>query len=396
MRYSKKELTGITVNKHWKAFNGYTLYMPLSDTVARLIDMQGNIVHEWNLPNTPALCVELLPSGNLLYSGFVNNGPLSDLEGAGGILLEVDWDSKVVWEYKDPYLHHDFKRLPNGNTMIIKWVKIPEGIAKNVEGGLIGTERDGLIWADVLQEINPDGEIVWEWVTFEELDPKNDYICNLCPRNEWTQICSIDVSSTNDMVLLSMRKMHSVYLISKQNKKIIWRWGQKELSHQSNTSFIENGNILIFDGGMHGKGVRFHFSRVIEVDPKTDIIVWNYRDTNCGDFYFYSNIMSSCQRLPNNNTLICESISGRIFEITPIGEIVWEFIHPEIKSDPFYGNNRIIPSAYRYPPDYKGLPGQPSDIIQRKQDINRKFKSSVLTNEENKSKVCSRLENLGY
>ena len=71
---------------------------------------------------------------------------------------------------------------------------------------------------------------------------------------------------------------------------------------------------------------------------------------------FYSAYMSSCQRLPNDNTLICEAQTGRIFEITKMGSIVWEFVNPfPSLYHPAYGHNRVIPKAYRYGPDYQGL-----------------------------------------
>ena len=34
------------------------------------------------------------------------------------------------------------------------------------------------------------------------------------------------------------------------------------------------------------------------------------------------------QRLPNRNTLITETDTGRAFEVTPEGEIVWQFLNP--------------------------------------------------------------------
>jgi len=37
-------------------------------------------------------------------------------------------------------------------------------------------------------------------------------------------------------------------------------------------------------------------------------------------------MMSSTQRLVNGNTFICESNTGRVFEVTKEGEIVWEYI----------------------------------------------------------------------
>ena len=43
---------------------------------------------------------------------------------------------------------------------------------------------------------------------------------------------------------------------------------------------------------------------------------------------FYSRYKSAAQRLPNGNTLITESHCGRIFEVTPECETVWEYISP--------------------------------------------------------------------
>lgn len=62
-------------------------------------------------------------------------------------------------------------------------------------------------------------------------------------------------------------------------------------------------------------------------------LVWEYSALKAdGDrtraCRFYSRPWSSAQRLPNGNTLICEGAGGRLFEVTPELEIVWEFISP--------------------------------------------------------------------
>ncbi|MEI3187642.1 MAG: hypothetical protein V8S27_07420 [Lachnospiraceae bacterium] len=61
---------------------------------------------------------------------------------------------------------------------------------------------------------------------------------------------------------------------------------------------------------------------------------------------FYSPLISSAQRLPNGNTLICEGCYMRMFEVTPDKEVVWEFIAP------FKGMREMVYRAYRYPYDY--------------------------------------------
>ncbi|MHC4972758.1 MAG: aryl-sulfate sulfotransferase [Planctomycetota bacterium] len=79
------------------------------------------------------------------------------------------------------------------------------------------------------------------------------------------------------------------------------------------------------------------YSRVVEINPITKQLEWEYKqpfptkDKN-GDGklrgderLFYSDIMSGCQRLMNGNTLITEADTGRIFEVTCKGEVVWEY-----------------------------------------------------------------------
>jgi hypothetical protein len=80
---------------------------------------------------------------------------------------------------------------------------------------------------------------------------------------------------------------------------------------------------LLFDNGDE-RG----YSRIIELDPRTKEIVWQYKADPPEDFF--SDSRGSCQRLPNDNILITESTKGRVFEITRSGEIVWEFYVPEI------------------------------------------------------------------
>ena len=43
---------------------------------------------------------------------------------------------------------------------------------------------------------------------------------------------------------------------------------------------------------------------------------------------FETETCGSCQRLPNGNTLITESDNGRALELTPQGDVVWEFLNP--------------------------------------------------------------------
>jgi len=356
MDIARASLKGVTHYVPSKTHNGYTLFTPLGTRETILIDMKGRVVHQWKMPCLPALYGVLLDNGNLLYGGYLEKGPLADLKGAGGEVLEVDWDGDLVWNYKDPYLHHSFYRMSNGNTMVLRWVKIPKDIAIKVKGGIPGTEKDGVMWSDALNEVTPDGKVVWEWLAYEHLDPQIDTICPLCSRSQWTETNSCVVLPDGD-ILTSFARLNTICIVSKATGDIKWRWGSGELGHQNDATILENGNILLFDNGTHCISFSLAYSRVLEVDPATNKMVWEYKDDPW--MAFYSAYMSSCQRLPNDNTLICEAQTGRIFEVMKSGRIVWEFVNPFSPSlDSVYGHNRIIPKAYRYGPEYEGLKGK--------------------------------------
>jgi hypothetical protein len=87
------------------------------------------------------------------------------------------------------------------------------------------------------------------------------------------------------------------------------------------------------------------FSRVIEVELATKQIVWKYQEGRESEFF--SARRSNAQRLPNGNTLICESDFGRLFEVTAQGELVWEYVNPFFNDGPNGLNNRVF-RAYRY------------------------------------------------
>jgi hypothetical protein len=91
---------------------------------------------------------------------------------------------------------------------------------------------------------------------------------------------------------------------------------------QHDAQILASGNLLLFDN----RGAEPH-SRVLELDPeRPEHVAWEH--TGSAAQPFYSATCGTAQRLPNGNTLITESDAGRAFEVTPGGEIVWEFLSP--------------------------------------------------------------------
>ena len=82
----------------------------------------------------------------------------------------------------------------------------------------------------------------------------------------------------------------------------------------------------------------------------TKEIVWSYQERRLIDFF--SPFISNAQRLPNGNTLICEGNFGRLFEVTPEGELVWEYVNPHFPvPSPGETPNNSVFRAFRYSPE---------------------------------------------
>ena len=116
---------GVTVNRPGKALKGYTLYSSTYEPAAYLIDMDGNVVHEWKADvwrrsDDPA---KKPPLGSGVYMRktwmYPNGDLLAVYEGAGDTpwglgLVKFDKDSNVIWSYTKEMAHHDAEVGANG------------------------------------------------------------------------------------------------------------------------------------------------------------------------------------------------------------------------------------------------------------------------------------------
>ena len=63
------EKTGLTRFDKDRATPGFTLFSPLQQRKTLILNMRGEVVHDWNLPAQPGNYTYLLPNGNLLIVG---------------------------------------------------------------------------------------------------------------------------------------------------------------------------------------------------------------------------------------------------------------------------------------------------------------------------------------
>jgi hypothetical protein len=394
--------TGVLKYNKEKAYDGYTLFSPMTNSkTTYLIDMEGNVVHKWETQYTPGLYAILLENGNLLRGGRILDSPVT-IGGVGGIVQEIDWSGKVVWEYKmsspTETQHHCFARMPNGNTLILGWEyksndealakgRDPKSFPPSVFAG--GKWHYGF-WPDFVREVDKSGKAVWEWHAWDHIgkgptkldinyklpEAVGEYYSNF----DWTHFNTLDYNPKTDQVIVNSRNMSETMLIDHKTGQIQWRWGNpcaygqgecpkyydnasQQLFGSHHASFLENGNIQIFDNGSERpEGNR---SRVVEVDPKTNKIVWEYYSNDSTSFYSYR--QGAAQRLPNGNTLITSTQHGHLFEVTAKKEIVWEYVVPIQNNKPVCAIedgdgknsvNNMVHRSYRYGKDYPGLKGK--------------------------------------
>jgi len=342
-----------------KCFNGYTLCCEDyedgrlgEDGCGKiyLVDMEGRIVHTWRTTTAQQSHCRLLPDGNLLYP----TRDRSNIREAG--LRELAPDSTVQWYYHCR-IDHDFQVLENGELMIhaIRDFMWPE----------IGPE---LKRHPYIVEITRQKELVWQWCGEEHIgelqallspegrrhfedrvrgeyafDWAHNNTCQVIPPNathEREIERGLPPRFTPGNIIFSYRSVDIIGVIERESGRIVWAWGPGILDGQHKPHMLANGNILIFDNGTSRD-----YSRVIELNPLTEEIEWEYTAEPRTEFH--SRYISGAQRLANGNTLVCEGEKRRLFEVTREGETVWEYIVPH--DDGSLGETY---RCLRYPPQY--------------------------------------------
>jgi hypothetical protein len=335
-------VTGLTYHDERKAWPGFTLFTTMSGDAFNLIDMQGKLVHRWSPPpGLKAYYARGLDNGNLLTQCVDG----SEEGGAGGgkaaTVLELDWDGSVVWQYRNPRLHHDHQRRANGNTILIAAEPLDPETSARFAHGDPGT-ADGRILSESLLEVTPLGETVWQWHAHEHLDPEIERYRIGSGGDQWLHANAVTELADGNLIF-SFNTLSEVIMIDRPTGKVTWRLKPDTTRSQHNPTALENGNILLFDNG-NGR----NYSRVIEIMPESQEIAWEYT-ANPRDAFYSMNI-SGAQRLPNGNTLVCEGRSARFFEVTPDKDIVWEYISP-FTVDHMGQNSRAVFRAHRYASD---------------------------------------------
>ncbi len=377
------------------------------------------------------------PMNNTTFLAGGDAGCVERYDWDGNLVWRFDYSST---QYRH---HHDIEPLPNGNVLILAWEFRSDSaaLAAGRDPNLLGTALWPEHIVEVEPADSVGGNIVWEWHLWDHLiqdydSTKENYGVvaehpELLDINfardglaDWIHANAIDYNAELDQIMISSPFLSEIWVIdhsttteeaaghsggnSGMGGDILYRWGNpqgydagtdvdRKLFEQHHPHWIEpglpgEGNVLIFNNGVNRPGG--NYSTIDELETTVDSLgnypqpgagmahgpndfVWNYTAPVPTDFY--AAFISGAQRLPNGNTLICDGAYGTIFEVTPDGETVWEYVSPVISTGPMTQGETIPATtrgtannlfrATRYGPDYPGLagrdltPGDPIELI---------------------------------
>jgi outer membrane protein assembly factor BamB len=310
------------------AWQGLNLYVSGHAAEARLIDMEGQVLHRWAYPLRrlwPDLYTADPEIAKLEYWRraylFPNGDLLAIYEGLG--LVKLDRRSHVLWAHRGG-IHHDLEVMADGRI----W-------ALDREGRVLPRIRPGTpVLEDFVTLFAPDGTVIRRLSLLESFERSQytSFLRHLPKKNPdllHTNTLEVldgrfadrDPAFRKGNLLLSVLQLDALAVVDPEQGKVVWaRRGVWRRQHQP--TFLDDGRLLLFDN----RGAGQDRSRVIEIDPATGKILWHFGGERPADLF--SKTLSSCQRLPNGNTLITESENGRALEVTREGKVVWELYNP--------------------------------------------------------------------
>lgn len=281
-----------------RAYNGTTLFA--DSRTKRIVEMNmlGEIVWEFTPPkewlkkeNVIGMDVERLENGNILMC----------ISESG--IYEITPSGELVWSYIDPKNSHDVDRLPNGNTLFV-----------------FGARDE---YGDVhVKEIDPDGNIVWQWSASDIYDyaETSEY-----EMQGWTHINAAQ-RLENGNTMINLRNFFRTIIVNPAGeivREYDWTaYGSDTDPHDPEIDETSDTMIVCLQNDSPYEAV--------EIDLRTEELLWSYNHPSF-------RTTRDCDRLPNGNTLIVgvynsgtinpintEDDFSTILEVTSDGEIVWQ------------------------------------------------------------------------
>ncbi|MEM6995325.1 MAG: aryl-sulfate sulfotransferase [Myxococcota bacterium] len=216
-----------------------------------------------------------------------------------------------------PGLHHEVLALDNGNFMSLSYA------FQEIDYADIGPTW---IAGDVIVEVTPQGDVVWEWDAFDHLDPQRrrdgfeEIIVDPATQldtNDWTHGNGLVYDPATDVVLVSLRHQDWIVAIDRTTSEVLWRFGDEGdftltdgtwFYHQHSPQWQADGTLLLYDNGVGNPNVEdgLETSRAVRYSlddqAMTAALLWEDEAED-----FVSAIAGDANRLADDSILITDS-----------------------------------------------------------------------------------------
>lgn len=321
------ERTGVLAWDRSRTCDGVNLIVNGRLCTASLVTMAGETVHAWAATECGRWDnAILLPDGDLLVVGRDPHGESYEAKRDALYLMRLGWDGEQRWKTRAP-VHHDVEVLPSGELLALT---LGRRVIRKVSRQHPTSEEALTLFS--AEGVELESRSLWALCNSA---PERFELQPIAPRMRGGSV-EIDLFHSNSLewvaehpvlgegvVLVSIRHQDAVAAFDWETSELVWSFGRGTLSGPHDATVLEDGHLLVFDNGL-ARG----WSRVLEVDPGTDAVVWEYRAQRPESFFTRSH--GSNQRLACGNTLIGNSAHGRVFEVTPEGEVVWDYQDPNL------------------------------------------------------------------
>jgi hypothetical protein len=316
--------------------------------LVRVMDIEGRVIHSWPIdwfkiwPEPKHLTDDLLPAANagpVHGLAVASNGDLIfNFEELG--MVRLDACGEVIWRL--PYrTHHSLYLDESGNV----WAP---GLITREERRPNLPNYDPPFSDYTIVKVSPEGKILQE-LSIADLLIENDLrglLYMTGTRNRSTRATG-DTLHLNDVetfpssmppgvfrpgdVMISLRNINAMLVFDGSSRRVKFL-SVGAVIRQHDPDFVDGNTISVFDNNnlAHaGRGknpdAAGHHSRIVRISASTNAVEVGFSGTN--EKPFFTDIMGDHQLLSNGNTLLTESVAGRVVEVNASGDIVWEYFN---------------------------------------------------------------------
>ncbi len=327
---------------------GWNLYTSGHAPGAWLMDAKGNLVHSWRAPWRALFPKDPVAEDNpaarywrrvaLLDDG----GVVAVFEGLG--VVRLSHDSTVVWA-RDNDAHHDLQVVGSDLWLLTRTAHVVRTVHPTIP-----VLEDFVVKLDLAT-----GEETGRWSLVRAMEKVGPVVRTTEPGHEGDLLhtnslevldaagaAALEGAEAGD-ILVSMLAVDTVAVLHPDTETIVW--SQRGPWKRQHDPHVVDGELLVFDNlGGHGGNSRLLRVPLQLLDgepPSSPPATWTWKGDPSESFS--TAFCGIAQELPGGNVLATESCHGRVIEIDPAtGDVVWEYVSERVAGE----DNELIAALF--------------------------------------------------